>query len=365
MYMSSQRLSVLLIIVVLLTLLNACAPKPSLWDVADNAIRMEVWRQNQHGKELLTIDVADKGILSGLATLLAQAVDAGSREQFSEYCDLVFCDSKATKTRLPVYSCENDYVIRFGGELLLLPKTFIPSLDLLGSLPQASGKVAEADRRLLARYGKSVVYRIATYQVALPPDFLTEPGSMPVGAYWFASNVLSRDIGLDFSSLLGEDVEIAVYKLSQPLEMEALLGNSVDETTSRAIILHHNSDIVGVWLDTGPGIGCSLDGNTFTDLEPQGISVLAELTASGTTVSRTPEELIRSYFAAIDAKDYAKAHDLEDISFIMKRYMFAELGFDQLYQPQFAELARRDSPMSLSNLKSCKLTSLTPASQGR
>lgn len=365
--MPKKLIRMLPVIVILMALLNACTPKPGLSELAESAVRLEVWRKNPlTGEEMLTVEVTDPRILFEFSELIKQAQKAGNEAQLPEYCHLVFHDSKYSSARLPVYCDNGKYAIGFGESSLWLPQAFMISLDLIDSLPQVSGEVSEQDQLLLAKYDQRAIYRIAKYEVTLPHDSTSGAGSMPIGAYWHASNVLSRDIGLDFLSLFGRSVEVVLYKLRDPLTIEDQLLGGWNETRSRAVILHHDGRVVGAWLDAGPGIGCSLSGRSFLELEPGGNASLDELVdANGPALSLDSEELIREYFDAIDSQDYVRVHALEDISFLMKRYMFESLRFDRLYQEQFAELEGRRSPMSLSILLSCKVTSVTPMEQGQ
>lgn len=363
--MSKKWLGILTTAVILLASLSSCAPRSPLQETMKSASKLEVWRQDPlTGAERLAVTVTDRGILTGLSSLLKQAQRIESSAQSPEYCDLVILTEEASTIRMPVYSNDAQYTLSFREALYTLPETFMPSLDLLDQLPEASGQIADEDQQLLTKYHQSAVYQIAKYQLTLPTSFLSKPGAMPLGAYWCASNALSRDIGLDFSALLGETVEVNLYKLSGAVDMEAPFHNKWSAAFSRAVILHLNGKIVGAWLDTGPGIGCSMDGSCFTELESQGEAVFSELVSSdGASASMTPEDLIAAYFTAIDAKDYARAHSLEDNTLIMKRYMFEGAGFDQLYQQQFPEIAGRQSGASLSVWRSSRLTRLSPMTQ--
>jgi len=70
---------------------------------------------------------------------------------------------------------------------------------------------------LFARYNWTVNYKINTLNEKLPDNLKHKAGEYPEKIYWAYNNELSKQIGLDFSGYLGEDVVAEIFGLREPL----------------------------------------------------------------------------------------------------------------------------------------------------
>ena len=101
----------------------------------------------------------------------------------------------------------------------------------------------------------TVAYRIRSVDLVLPSDTMHDAGENAVKLYWAWSNDLSKDVGLDFSSLFGRKVTVEVYSLTEPLPDEMKPYRD-----ALGIVLHNEGKIVGAYIDGGFGLenSCSL-----------------------------------------------------------------------------------------------------------
>jgi hypothetical protein len=118
----------------------------------------------------------------------------------------------------------------------------------------------------LARYGWTINHKISTHTEALPETFQHEPGDFPYAIYWAYNNELSKEIGLDIVSHLGQTVQATIYQLNEPLPVEFR-----PYTTARAVVLTLEGGIIGAWIDQGlqNRFACSLDRKQFEEIVKQ------------------------------------------------------------------------------------------------
>ena len=166
---------------------------------------------------------------------------------------------------------------------------------------------------LLSRYGWTTTGRQATYRVTLPGSFEHRPGQFPIPIYWAYNNELSKAIGLDLSPYLGQRVEATVYELQ-----EGLPEFLYPYTKARAVVVTHDGNIIGAWIDKGRhyAFACSLDRKPLEEIT--GMDWSEWLVASGVVnlnnemerelATLSPEEVITRYYQALDDHDDERAY---------------------------------------------------------
>jgi len=159
---------------------------------------------------------------------------------------------------------------------------------------------------LFFKYGWTVDYKINTLKEKLPDNLKHKAGEYPDKIYWAYNNELSRQVGLDFTAYLGEDVVVEIYRLRETLP--EFLEPRRD---ARGILLKHDGEIVGAYIDAGrhDSFACSLDRKSLQDITGKDwdqwiadyIDYEDELEMKLSQME--PEEIIREYFKALDKHD--------------------------------------------------------------
>lgn len=159
---------------------------------------------------------------------------------------------------------------------------------------------------LFKKYNWTIDYRINTINVTLPSDLKHEAGEYPMEIYWAYNNELSKNIGLDYRDYLGKKVEVDIYRLREPLP-----DFMSPRMNSRGIVLKCEKKIVGAYIDAGrhSSFASSLDRKSLKEITNKEwdnwisdyINYNNELEIKLSKMK--PEEIIKQYYAAIDAHD--------------------------------------------------------------
>lgn len=200
--------------------------------------------------------------------------------------------------------------------------------EILVGTATLKGSKSEAPIEFLKVYDWTVRSELGEYEITLPTSFVHEPGTFPITLYWAFTNELSRAIGLDFSSHLGETILVTVYSLE-----ESLPTFLFPYTEGRAVVLRQGDEIIGAWIDVGMYLDASssLDKRSFREIiaprydEAFSLQshrlfsywgdwlvnkkiVLLENKLEVKLASLTPEQLIQNFFSAINAQNYVEAY---------------------------------------------------------
>lgn len=207
---------------------------------------------------------------------------------------------------------------------------------------------ALTDAAFLGKYGWTAADLLATHTVRLPDQLADEPGAFPTGFYWAYQNQLSRDIGLDFSHLAGQEVTARLYRLEEDLPDD----NPGHEL--RAVVLRHEEKLAGAFLDRMGhfGLAGSLKGRTFAQVVNQDFGQWLE--QAGVVdydhpryeqlTALSPAELIQAYWAAIAERRYQDAYAMLTLPARI-HYLFANREPAALYNPDYG-------PWGLENMLS-------------
>ncbi len=221
-----------------------------------------------------------------------------------------------------------------------VPAEFNIVFEAVGAYDAVVADVDEQDAEFLRQFGWTAAFRINTLGVTLPSQFRPAPGEYPVVLYWAHNNELNRDAGVDLTPALGRTVEVRLYKVAEPLP-EFMHHR---RETGRAVIVRHEGRIVGAWLDAGRhwGFACSLSGRRFGEVTgktwdewiPALIDPQDPLERELSRLS--PEDLIRTYYAAVDRGDYTRAHACQSRRWLATS-LFANMDNRFLYNPGFRD----------------------------
>ena len=160
--------------------------------------------------------------------------------------------------------------------------------------------------KLFNEYSWTVDYRINTVKEKLPTNLKHGAGEYPTKVYWAYNNELSKEIELDFTHYLGQDIVVDIYRLREPLPefMEP-------RKNARGIVLKYNEEIIGAYIDAGrhDSFACSLNRKSLKDVTGKKwdqwitdyIDYENELEIKLSKMK--PEDIIREYFKALDSHD--------------------------------------------------------------
>ena len=220
-------------------------------------------------------------------------------------------------------------------------------------------KIKEEDKYLLNEYGWTPLYLINSLEKSLPESFIHEPGEFPAVLYWAYNNELNKDIELDLTPYLGEDVQINLYKIAE------LLPEFMEPRREygRAVIVRFQGDIIGAWLDAGrhDAFACSLKGNQRENITGKQWGewvrcIIDEQNPKEQELARlSPEELINEYYKAIDSGDHERVYALESRC-KMRSYLFANMDDKEIYNRSFEDVY----PDGLKNTTSAKVLDIVP-----
>jgi len=223
----------------------------------------------------------------------------------------------------------------------------------IATTPEASMKVNAQHQEFLGRYGWHVWYRLNSYVYRLPSSFLYRAGDFPTALFWAHRSELSSRVGLDLASHAGEEVVITIYRLDRDIPELSPPGG-----LPRAVIVTAHDQIVGAWLDKGrhAGDAMTLAGEKVTPNE----EFLSQFMDTSYPLEielgkMEPEDIIRTYWAAIDSGDYARAHACETKTALF-RYLFRNMDNSRHANESFVDI------FSLENYISVEVTSIEPYS---
>jgi len=208
------------------------------------------------------------------------------------------------------------------------------------TIPATPAEVTR-DTVFLAQYGWTVTQPLAVYQVTLPASFEHSPGDFPLPIYWAYNNEFSKAIGLSLEPYLGKEVTATLYALKE--ELPTFLR---PYTQARAVIITDHEEIIGAWIDTlgMVSFACSLERKPFNKIVQQrwGEWLLSAGVVNSSNAleqklaQMTPEELITTYYQAIDEQDFHLAYATLSRQQAVE-YLFTNMRENDLFNQSYAE----------------------------
>jgi L-rhamnose mutarotase len=213
---------------------------------------------------------------------------------------------------------------------------------------------------LLSQYGWTINHHISSHIETLPETFAHEPDVFPYAIYWAYNNELSSEIGLDITPYLGKTIKASLFHLNENLPDEFR-----PHTSARAVIISHNGEIIGAWIEKVAGFACSLSRKRFDEVVMQDWSEW--LVSSGVVdlenkidrelSLKTPEDIIEEYYSALNDHDFPRLISVMSRSSITYA-LFVNKENDALFNHWDDSSIKK----SMDNIESAKL--LTVAQKG-
>ncbi len=353
-----------LLLLVLAALVTGCGPAPEEFSFRADRGRiagLRLWEEVPGGPRPVA-EVADPALVGLFVQQLDAAKSAAPPDSPPNryYLSFQVGAGKATgETRRYPYLCnawdpEGPGYVELDGRWVEVPPAFNGLLFSLADYRRASGAVDKADAAFLKRYGWTPLFRINSGTVKLPDRFVHRAGEFPVVLYWAYNNELNRDIGLDLAPYLGREVEVTLYKVVEPLPPFM----DPRRWAGRAVVVKVEGRIVGAWIDAGRhyGFACSLKGRRLEEITGRTFAqwVAGVIDYDDATERRlaalAPEEVIRTYYAAVNRRDYRMARACETRE-SLTGYLFRNMDNNWLYNASYES----GSLDGLENIRRAKL----------
>lgn len=260
------------------------------------------------------IYIKDKNIINDYLNLMSKNVKKSSEEMSGgsvKNQKLVFyTDNENIEVN---YSYDDLYsfgFITYKGEEIYLNYDFFRLISNTQRYSPKESSIDEDARKLLKKYNWTPSFLIANHKVKISDDLKYAPEKGIDEVYWAYNLQFSKSIGLDFSNLLGKEVNAEVYYLLNPLP-----NLCTPIVNANAVILRHNKKIVGAYIDSGilNRALCSLDRKSFktiTGLTIEDYLIQNHIDPNSKLNNEveklSTEELIKSYYKSQSDKDVNK-----------------------------------------------------------
>lgn len=257
------------------------------------------------------IYIKDKNIINDYLNLMSKNVKKSSEEMSGgsvKNQKLVFyTDNETIEVNYSYDDLDNFGFITYKGEDIYLDYDFFRLISSTYRYSPKESSIDEDARKLLKKYNWTPSFLIANHKIKISDDLKYAPEKGIDEVYWAYNLQFSKSIGLDFSNLLGEEVNAEVYYLLDPLpDLDTPIVDA------KAVVLKYNKKIVGAYIDSGilNRALCSLDRKSFKEITgltiedyliQNHIDKNSKLNESVQNLST--EELIKSYYKSQSDKD--------------------------------------------------------------
>lgn len=257
------------------------------------------------------IYIKDKNIINDYLNLMSKNVKKSSEEMSGgsvKNQKLVFyTDNETIEVNYSYDDLYNFGFITYKGEDIYLDYDFFRLISNTQMYSPKESIINEDARKLLKKYNWAPSFLIANHKIKISDDLKYAPEKGIDEVYWAYNLQFSKSIGLDFSNLLGEEVNAEVYYLLDPLpDLDTPIVDA------KAVVLKHNKKIVGAYIDSGilNRALCSLDRKSFKEITgltiedyliQNHIDKNSKLNESVQNLST--EELIKSHYKSQSDKD--------------------------------------------------------------
>lgn len=278
--------------------------------------------------------IKDKYIINDYLNLLSKNIKKSNGEMSGGSVNnqkLVFyTDNETVEVNYSYDDLYNFGFITYKGEDIYLDYDFFRLISNTQRYSPKESSIDESARKLFKKYNWTPSFLIANHKIKISDDLKYAPEKGIDEVYWAYKLQFSRSIGLDFSNLLGEEVNAEVYYLLEPFPN---LGTSIVD--ANAVILRHNKKIVGAYIDSGISntSTCSLDRKSFKEITgliiedyliQNHIDPNSKLNKEAEKLST--EELIKAYYKSQSDKDVSKYLSTLDMEAIVSLLDADEFG---------------------------------------
>lgn len=255
---------------------------------------------------------------------------------FSDYVLTLHYETDAIRLRIVDRNWPPEVRAHFlqdGDKWYRLQVDVLNTLYEIATTPEATMGFNAKYQEFLAGYGWTVWYQLNSYAYRLPASFLYGAGDFPTALFWAHRSEVSARVGLDLDSLAGEEVVITIYRLERDIP-ELGPPNGLP----RAVIIAAEDRIVGAWIDKArhAGDAMTLAGEKL----PPSEEFLSQFVDTDSPLEMElgemePEDVIRTYWAAVDSGDYTRAHACQTKTALFG-YLFANMDNNRHANESFA-----------------------------
>ncbi|MGO0123016.1 DUF4829 domain-containing protein [Desulfothermobacter acidiphilus] len=173
---------------------------------------------------------------------------------------------------------------------------------------------------------------------------------------------------MDLTPYLGREMEVTLYKVKEPLPPFA----EPQRWSGRAVLVKAEGRVVGAWLDTGPGYGfaCSLKGRRLEEIAGKSFGDwVASFTDYNDPVElrlarMTPEEVIRTYWEAVNRGDYRLARACETQKRLLG-YIFMDMDKNWIYSASLTQAASADWAQTVRSVRVLSVREMEGTTDGK
>ena len=213
------------------------------------------------------IEIKDKNIINDYLDLLSRDVKKSTEELSGGSVNnqkLVFyTDNEAVEVNYTYDDLYNFGFISYGGKDIYIDYDFFRLISNTEKYSPQVSNISDAVENLFNNYNWTPSFLISKNKVKISDDLMYAPEKGIDEVYWAYNLQLSKSINLDFSNLLGKEVDAEVYYL-----LESLPNFTYPIVDTRAVVLKYNDEIVGAYIDSGivNRAICSLDRKSFDEI---------------------------------------------------------------------------------------------------
>lgn len=317
-------------------------------------------KDNAYWNDVNPISIRDKKIINDILNMIGESKIPKDMEKIKDMSGMSYKNNKIITRKVHGEKTEISFTfdtlyeigfIEINGEKLEPKYDFFRYMLDLVEYGEYDTNIDKEVVELFQEYNWTIDYKVNSIEERLPWDLKHSPGEHPIKLYWAYNNELSKSIGLDFSNYLGDDIEAEIYRLREPLPEYMHPG-----LDARGIVIKKDGKIIGAYIDAGRhnSFACSLDRKGLKDITSKDwnrwvqdyIDYEDELERELAKLS--PEEIIKTYFEALDSQDIKKAKAC------LSRTE-SNVGLDLAVNMNNKELYNKKNHDYFNNIKSAKL----------
>lgn len=196
------------------------------------------------------VEIKDKNIINDYLNLLSKDVEKSKEELSGSSVNnqkLVFyTDNETVEVNYTYDDLYSFGFITYKGQDIYLDYDFFRLISNTERYSPQKSNISEDVENLFKNYNWTPSFLISKNKVKISDDLMYAPEKGIDEVYWGYNLQLSKSINLDFSNLLGKEVDAEAYYLLEPLPE---FTYPIDDTI--AVVLKYNNEIVGAYIDSG------------------------------------------------------------------------------------------------------------------
>jgi hypothetical protein len=286
-------------------------------EIPDSAVRLNVVLNKDivNSQKDLSLTIEDQKIIRDIISMVKASTPLADESLTNKMSGAL------TKNNILIFGLNNgndkEMSFRFDdlyefGYIEVGNKKIVPKYDFFRYLQDLReyrnySTIVDADVvKLFKKYDWTVDYKINSLSERLPSNLKHSGGEFPVKLYWAYNNELSREVGLDFTNYLGDEVKVEIYRLREPLP-----EFMKPRRNARGIVLKSNQKIIGAFIDAGrhDSFACSLNRKSLKEITGKDWERWIDnyIDYDNKTEKKLslmePEDIIREHFKALNEHD--------------------------------------------------------------